>query len=174
MKIVHGLMALLMMAGGATALAQDAAPAPPAGMEEMHAKHMAEMMHGGGPHGLWWNNPKVAAELNLSQDQKTKLGAIMQQNRINLIDLHATLEKEEATLDPLMSADTPDEAKVTGQIDKVAQARAELEKSHARMLLQMRTVLTPDQWSKLQAMHGGMMHMHMEHPSAPAAPAPPQ
>jgi hypothetical protein len=33
----------------------------------------------------------------------------------------------------------------------VAQARAELEKANARMLLGIRRVLTPDQWKKLQA-----------------------
>ena len=170
MKIVHGLMALLMMAGGAAAIAQDAPPAPPA---DMHARHMAGM-HGEMPPPEVWS--KVADQLGLNQDQRTKLDAIRQQNRISLIDLHASLEKEEATLEPLMKADTPDEGKITSQIDRVAQARAELEKAHARMLLQIRTVLTPDQWSKLQAMHGpgGTMHMHMAHPPEAAPPAPPQ
>ena len=60
---------------------------------------------------------------------------IFQQSRLKLIDLHAALQKEEATLDPLINADSPDETKVLAQIDKVAQARAELEKSNARMLL---------------------------------------
>ena len=164
MKLVHGFMAMLLMAGGAAAIAQDAPPA------DMHAKHMAGM-HGEMPPEMW---SKVAEQLGLSQDQKTKLDTIRQQNRINLIDLHASLEKEEATLEPLMKADTPDESKITSQIDKVAQARAELEKAHARMLLQVRTVLTADQWSKLQAMHGpgGMLRMHTAHPPESGAPAP--
>jgi len=50
-----------------------------------------------------------------------------------------------------MEADQPDEARIVAQIDKVAQARAELEKANARMLLGIRRVLTPDQWKKLQA-----------------------
>ena len=54
------------------------------------------------------------------------------------------------TLEPLMSADRPDEAQVLAQIDKVAQARAELEKSNARMLLGIRQVLTADQWKQLK------------------------
>ncbi len=168
MKLVHGFMAMLLMAGGAAAIAQGA---PPPGMADMHAKHMAGM-HGEMPPEMW---AKVADELGLNQDQKTKLDAIRQQSRINLIDLHASLEKEEATLEPLMNADTPDESKITAQIDRVAQARAELEKAHARMLLQVRTVLTADQWSKLQAMHGpgGMLHKEMHHQMAPP-PAPPQ
>jgi len=169
MKLVHGFLAMLLMAGGAAAIAQDAPPAPPA---DMHAHHMAGM-HGEMPPPEMWS--KVADQLGLNQDQRTKLDAIRQQNRINLIDLHASLEKEEATLEPMMQADTPDENKITSQIDRVAQARAELEKAHARMLLQIRTVLTPDQWSKLQAMHrSGGMHSEMHHQMAPAPPAPPQ
>ena len=49
-----------------------------------------------------------------------------------------------------MAADQPDEGKIVGQIDRVAQARAELEKANARMLLAIRQVLTPEQWKKLQ------------------------
>jgi protein CpxP len=183
MKIAkYALMTLMLMtAGGVTMLAQDTTPPPatgPGSMSDMHQKHMAEMMHGGGPHGRWWNDPKMVSELGLSQDQQTKLDNIMQQNRLKLIDLNASLQKEEATLEPLVSADSPDETKITSQIDRVAQARAELEKSHARMLLEMRRVLTPDQWSKLRAMHGGNMSMGMHgmggmHDKAPAPPPPP-
>lgn len=170
MKIIHGLMAMLMIAGGGAAVAQDAPAAPPAGTGQMHGRHMNDGMP---PPEMW---SKVADQLGLNQDQRTKLDAIRQQNRISLIDLHASLEKEEATLEPMMKADTPDEGKITGQIDRVAQARAELEKAHARMLLQIRTVLTPEQWTKLQEMHrpGGMVHSEMHHQMAPAPPAPPQ
>jgi Spy/CpxP family protein refolding chaperone len=76
---------------------------------------------------------------------------IFQQHRLKLIDLTASVEREEVTLEPLMQADQPDEARIVAQIDKVAQARAELEKANARMLLGIRRILTPDQWKKLQA-----------------------
>ncbi|AXC15352.1 hypothetical protein ACPOL_6108 [Acidisarcina polymorpha] len=101
--------------------------------------------------GRWWDNPEVAKDLNLGNDQKQKMDDIFQQSRLKLIDLHASLQKEEAILDPLISADAPDEGKILAQIDKVAQARAELEKANARMLLSVRQVLTPDQWTKLKA-----------------------
>jgi Spy/CpxP family protein refolding chaperone len=75
---------------------------------------------------------------------------IFQQSRLTLIDLHAAVEKQETILEPLVSADQPNEAQILAQIDKVAQARAELEKTNARMLLGLRGVLTADQWKKLQ------------------------
>jgi protein CpxP len=67
-----------------------------------------------------------------------------------LIDLNAALQKEEAIMEPLIEADPPDEAKIVAQIDKVAQARAELEKANTRMLLGIRRLLTPEQWNKLK------------------------
>src|SRR5208337_1966603 len=47
-----------------------------------------------------------------------------------------------------------DEAQVIAQIDKVAQARANLEKSNAQMLLAIRRVLTVDQWKILRDLPG--------------------
>jgi len=100
--------------------------------------------------GRWWNNPDMAQRLSLNSDQQKKMDDIFQANRLRLIDLNATLQKEEITMEPLLSSDSPDEPKVLAQIDKVAQARAELEKANARFLLGIRRVLTLDQWKKLQ------------------------
>jgi periplasmic protein CpxP/Spy len=100
--------------------------------------------------GRWWNNPELAARLALTADQKKRMEDILQQHRLKLIDLHASVQKAEAIMEPLMAADQPDEAKVVAQIDQVAQARAELEKANARMLLGIRQVLTPEQWKKLK------------------------
>ena len=101
--------------------------------------------------GKWWDNPEISARLGVSDEQKKKMDDIFQASRIKLIDLRASLEKEEAMLDPLMQAATPDDSKLLPQIDKVAQARAELEKANARLLLGIRHVLSPQQWQNLQA-----------------------
>jgi Spy/CpxP family protein refolding chaperone len=101
--------------------------------------------------GRWWKNPEMVEKLGLTADQQKKMDDIFQQHRLKLIDLNASVEREEVTLEPMMAADQPDEARIVAQIDKVAQARAELEKANARMLLGVRRVLTPDQWKKLQA-----------------------
>ena len=105
-----------------------------------------------GPRGRWWNNPEVAQKLGLSTDQQKKMDDIFQQSRLKLIDQHAAVEKEETILEPLLSAEQPDETRVLAQIDKVAQARAELEKANARMLLGLRGALTTAQWKTLQTL----------------------
>jgi protein CpxP len=126
------------------------APTPPPGDPGGGRRGGMMRMPGPGFGGKWWNNSELAAKLNLTDQQKTQMEQIFQQSRLKLIDQRAAVEKAEATLEPLMSSDRPDEAQVLAQIDKVAQARAELEKTNARMQLGIRQVLTADQWKQLK------------------------
>src|SRR5579864_4616553 len=102
------------------------------------ARMFAEQKLRTGPSGRWWSNPETAQRLNLTADQLKKMDDIFQQNRLQLIDLNAALQKAEAILEPLVTADPPDDNKVVAQIDHVAQARAELEKANSRMLWAIR------------------------------------
>jgi len=104
----------------------------------------------GGEHGRWWNNPKLVAELKLTDEQRKVFDGILLAHREKLIDLHANLEKAELAMQPLMSADTPNDAAITAQIDKVVQARGDLERANSRFLLAIRDKLTPDQWKQVR------------------------
>jgi Spy/CpxP family protein refolding chaperone len=104
-----------------------------------------------GPGNRWWQNSETVAKLNLTPEQRWRIELVFRENRIKLIDLTAALDKEEALMEPMMFADPPDAAKIRAQIDRVAQARAELEKANANMLLGMRLVLTLQQWETLQS-----------------------
>ena len=101
--------------------------------------------------GTWWNNAETAARLNLTKDQQKKMDDIFQQFRLTLIDLNASLSKEELIMAPLIGAERLDEVKILAQIDKIAQARAELEKANSRMLLAIRQSLTMEQWTKIES-----------------------
>lgn len=106
----------------------------------------------GKPRGRWWLDPILAKQLGLTEDQQKRMDTLFQESRLKLIDLRATLQKQEVILQPMLAADQPDETQVLAQIDRVAQARAELEKANARMLLGLRRVLTLSQWKELQAL----------------------
>lgn len=111
--------------------------------------------------GRWWNNPRIAEQVGLTDDQKKKMDDIFQQSRLQLIDLNAAVQKQEAIMQPLIEADQPDETRILSQIDAIAQARAQLEKANARMLFSIRQVLTPDQWKKLRTLaHNGPPRMN--------------
>lgn len=102
-----------------------------------------------GPRGTWWKNPRIVERLSLTADQTRKMDDIVEQSRLQLIDLRANLEKQQVLLRPILDGNPVDTAKASAQIDKVANARADLEKANAKMLLSIRGVLTPDQWTKL-------------------------
>jgi Spy/CpxP family protein refolding chaperone len=126
-----------------------------------------------GPPGIWWKNPDIIQKLTITPDQQKRMDDIFQQSRLQLIDLKATVEKQEVMLEPMLAANPPDTNKILSQIDKTAQARAELEKGNAKMLLGIRTVLTPDQWTKLQAEqreHRNMMFKFKTGPGGPEGP----
>ena len=129
----------------------------------------------GGPMGFgmdrkWWKDTAVAQQLNLTPDQVNKMDTIFQQSKLQLIDLRANVQKQEVLLEPLLSANPVDMAKANAQIEKVARARADLEVASSKMLLGIRGVLTPDQWTKLNDRRG--WHRGFDG-GAGAPPAPP-
>lgn len=141
-------------------------------MERFRGMHREAM--GGpfrlGPGGMWWKRPEVVERLNLTPDQVKRMDDIFQQSRIKLIDLKANVEKQEVLLEPMLSANPVDTSKAQVQIDKVADARAELEKANARMLLSVRGVLSPDQWTKLNEHPGRDRFGRGNGPAAAPAP----
>lgn len=110
--------------------------------------------------GRWWNDQSLVDKLKLSDDQRKAMDQILLDHRKDLVDKRATLEKAELDLEPLMQDDQPNESQVLAQIDKVAQARAELEKANARFLLAIRSKLSPDQWKDLKAARAERMEQH--------------
>jgi len=159
-KIGNAVLVLLLSAPAFLAVAQGPGPggpgpgggAAPGGGPPRRGPGGPPPNRGMGPGGQrWWMDPALVARLGLSADQQKRIDTLFQQDRLKLIDLTASVEKEEATLEPLLEVDQPDEKSVLAQIDHIAQARAELEKADARMLLGFRRVLSADQWRRLQA-----------------------
>ena len=101
--------------------------------------------------GRWWNDPAMVEKLKLSDDQRKAMDKILLDHREKLVDMRAAVEKAELEMEPLVQDDSPNEVKILAQIDKVAQARAELEKANARFLLAIRGKLSPEQWKELKA-----------------------
>jgi Spy/CpxP family protein refolding chaperone len=153
-------LVLLATFSGTLLIAQQPDGGPPMGpgqrsgkMDQGRGGGWGEGMHSGfriGPPGMWWHNPDIIQKLTLTPDQQKRMDDILQQSRLQLIDLRANLEKQDLLMEPMLAANPPDTNKILAQIDHTAQARAELEKANAKMLLGIRNVLTPDQWTKLQ------------------------
>jgi TonB family protein len=100
--------------------------------------------------GAWWANTATIARLGLTDDQKSKLEKTFESHRQDLANRTETLNKEEAQLSKLLEADPLDRNAVFAQIDRVTQARSELERANSVMTMEMREVLTRAQWMQLQ------------------------
>jgi Spy/CpxP family protein refolding chaperone len=142
-------------------------PGGPGGHGGFHGGGMGSSFRGGPGGGMWWKNTELATKIGLTADQTKRMDDIVQSSRIELIHIKASLEEEQVMLEPMMNANPPDTAKTLAQIGKIADTRATLEKANAKMLLSIRSVLTADQWTKLQAERHARHEMPRRGPGGP-------
>src|SRR5688572_5887182 len=127
------MFALLFLAGSSIALA--APPAPP---------------EGGLPPGKWWRRPEIVERLQLSSEQQTRLDQAFKQHATQLVDLKADVEKSSIELRNELDDATPQRGEVQKLATRVSDARARLFERELMMLLDMRSVLTADQWTRVR------------------------
>jgi Spy/CpxP family protein refolding chaperone len=99
--------------------------------------------------GRWWDDHKTVKKLTLRPDQQQRMDTIFEASKPVLINLYTNLQHEETHLAALPPDELHDETKVFAAIDRVSQARADLEKQKIHMLLQIRGQLDPQQVATL-------------------------
>jgi Heavy-metal resistance len=104
-----------------------------------------------GPPSRWWDDKHYAKTLHLRPDQKKRMDGLFDENRANLVNRYGALQQEEQKMETLSHAQTLDEAALFAQIDRVAQARADLEKATTHYMLQVRKEMDADQIKRLDA-----------------------
>lgn len=97
----------------------------------------------------WWQADGVIKELGLTTEQTRRLEEIFQKAMPELKTNKTALDTAEAEFERLIERGDP---AAMEQINIVEAARAELNKSRALMLWNMRQVLTRDQWAKFTAL----------------------
>jgi Spy/CpxP family protein refolding chaperone len=118
---------------------------------------------GKGPHirvhtremGKWWENADTVQKLQLSDSQVAQLNQVFYDHKLKLIDYGASMAKEDFKLQNLLDADQPNESQVNTQVDQVLAARGKLEREFTLMNLNLRKVLTVEQWKQLKTIRGG-------------------
>lgn len=103
-----------------------------------------------GPPGRWWDDRGFAKNLKLRPDQQTRMDAIFEQNRSSLLASFQNVQQAQAQMQELSKSPSPDESALFAQIDRVAQAHAELEKATTHMFLQLRREMDADQIKRLE------------------------
>jgi Spy/CpxP family protein refolding chaperone len=104
----------------------------------------------GPPGQRWWDDRGFVKSLKLRPDQQARMDTIFEQNRSLLVSRIEGLQQAEAQMAQLSNSSSPDESALYAQIDRVAQARADLEKANTHLLLQLRSQMDPDQITRLE------------------------
>jgi Spy/CpxP family protein refolding chaperone len=104
----------------------------------------------------WWDSP-VVKDLNLSAEQLQKVQSTVHDSRAKLIDLRAAVQKAELDVDDAFNAESFDVKRATAAVDRLASTRAEASRSLAQLSVNLRAVLTTEQWKELQKRRPGMM-----------------
>jgi Spy/CpxP family protein refolding chaperone len=106
-----------------------------------------------GPPGRWWDDKHYVKALHLRSEQQKRMDSVFEQNKPNLVSKYQALQQEESKMEVLSHADALDEGALFAQIDRVAQARADLEKANTHMMLQVRKEMDADQTARLDRLH---------------------
>ena len=121
---------------------------------------------GPGEHGGPGGHPNfkmMAKKLGLTDAQKTKAETIFQGNKDVMKPIFDSLQTERDTLQTLLHADTVDEAAIRSETAKIAGIEADLNVNRAKMGVQFRAILTPEQLTTLKAIQTEKPHRGGKH-----------
>ena len=96
----------------------------------------------------WWNSP-VVGDLGLNAAQSQKIRQVVRSYRDRLLDARNAVQKAEGALEDLMNEPEVDPEAAKPVIERVSAARANSSRVLLEMSVQLRSVLTLDQWRQL-------------------------
>jgi Spy/CpxP family protein refolding chaperone len=183
MKLKLLIAAFILLVAGTAALAQSPqrSPSPDMGFPMGGWHPPAALMSD------WWNDPEIANELRLTEQQKRQLEQVSTNLKLTMIDAGATGLKSYVRLQSLLDADQFDKGAFNQELDAASAAAARLVKDLGQMALTVRSTLTAEQWHKLESMKARMRpHLRQDgmrpqggprdrpRPEPPASLRPPQ
>ncbi len=113
----------------------------------------------GNPLARWWVHPRIQERLQLTPDQIDQLDAIHAQYAQKIIDLRAEVEKARLVLERAMTQTAWNESEILDAARRLMERRNQMELTTLQMVLEMRRVLTPEQWQKLIELRHRMQQM---------------
>ncbi len=128
------------------------------------------------PPGKWWKDRRVIEHLKLTQDQQARIESLWLEDRRNLIDQKAELDKGRVDLAEILSKDSGNESAALRAFEKVQAARAALERSTFLMRLRIKNTLSTEQQQKLEEISAQLQHgqgFGRNRPRNQRVPAPP-
>lgn len=102
------------------------------------------------PPGKWWRRPEVIQVLGLTDEQQERLDAISLKAANELIDLKAEMEKSNVALRAELDQPQLNRDAIRKAAARLSESRSRLFERELMLLVDMRTVLTDAQWSKMR------------------------
>ncbi|MCM2316373.1 MAG: periplasmic heavy metal sensor [Thermoanaerobaculia bacterium] len=102
------------------------------------------------PKGKWWRMPEVAKQLKLTAEQQTKLDGVFNASQTELIDLKADADKLGIELRAHLEKPQVARKEALAAAQKLGAARGRLFEREVAMMVDMKSVLTEEQWSLLR------------------------
>lgn len=106
--------------------------------------------------------PRVAAKLGLSKELVQRIQDLTFEANGQLINLEADLKRAQLELDRLLRSTSPSDNAVMQQVEAVGRAETAVRKNRIGLMLQIKRLLGPDTWQKLEAEMGeGRREVHI-------------
>jgi Spy/CpxP family protein refolding chaperone len=123
--------------------------------------------------------PHVVEKLGLSKDLVQRVQDLTYEANEQLITLEADLKRAQLALDKLLRAENPSDNAVMQQLETVGRAEMAMRKNRVGLMLQIKRLLGPDTWQKVEAELGEVRRefrilRHGSLEPAPRRPEPPR
>lgn len=122
------------------------------------------------PPGKWWRRPELAKQLQLTPEQQTRLDAVGRDAARVLIDLKAEVEKRELDLREELENDQLDRGRIQRAAAALNEARGRLFERELLLMVEMRGVLTTEQWTRIRGTLLDRRQMRREEGGPPGPP----
>jgi Spy/CpxP family protein refolding chaperone len=104
------------------------------------------------PPGKWWRRPEIIQQLQLTDEQQSRLEAAFRVAADDLIDLRGEVEKTNIALRFELDRPQLDRQKIRSIAAHLSDARGKLFDRELMMLVDMRAVLTETQWNRMRTL----------------------
>jgi protein CpxP len=114
------------------------------------------------PPGKWWEDQRLAERIGLSDQQQQQIRDLVYAGARRMIDLKAAVDRAGLDLAEVVNSSQFDPAAVRATYAAFQTARQKLENERFEMLLEVRQVLTTEQWQKLQELKRRAQQMRQQ------------
>ncbi|MGN6186061.1 MAG: Spy/CpxP family protein refolding chaperone [Thermoanaerobaculia bacterium] len=102
------------------------------------------------PPGKWWRRPEIVKVLALTNEQQDRLDEVFRKKADELIDTKAEVDKLQISLRGELDRSQLRRAEIQKIAEKLNESRGKLFATELMMLVDMRSVLTEQQWDKMR------------------------